>query len=274
MELNEIKSHLNALNIVLDKNIPIELERLKRLAIVANNENLANDIWCIDQIYYIQTMYIDMFNNLKNKEHLKAWNLLEKIDIELSFLRDNFDYTGNKYNMLFIQCVIKYYEKLFPYHLFISRETIIKAESCSICGNPIKLRGGCKHKLGKLYMGELCIYNVTDWELVGTAIVENPFDKYGVIVVDNKSYNYSNLDKIMAQIESPFDYWYIEESKIKGQEYLNLGKNDKCPCKSGYKYKKCCMNTEKELTTYNRVTLLNGKEFKETPVEYHGTWIQ
>ena len=41
------------------------------------------------------------------------------------------------------------------------------------------------------------------------------------------------------------------------------GRNEKCPCGSGKKYKKCCCDTSREYGSHYRITLLGGKEMKE-----------
>ena len=55
----------------------------------------------------------------------------------------------------FIKSIVPEYQKLFPYRFFLSRESVIREEKCSICGKVIKLRSKCEHIPGKLYMGEM-----------------------------------------------------------------------------------------------------------------------
>jgi len=57
-------------------------------------------------------------------------------------------------------------------------------------------------------------------------------------------------------------------------EYIHIGRNDKCPCGSGKKYKFCCRETEKEYMPHNRITILGGKEIKEKPIEYSGRLLK
>lgn len=83
--------------------------------------------------------------------------MLERTEIELSFLCDVFD-IGNEvhdsYSMVYIKHVVPRFQKLYPYKIFVSREILIQKEICSICGKEVKLRGGCLHQTGKLYMGK------------------------------------------------------------------------------------------------------------------------
>ncbi|MFQ9891482.1 MAG: SEC-C metal-binding domain-containing protein [Streptococcus sp.] len=37
--------------------------------------------------------------------------------------------------------------------------------------------------------------------------------------------------------------------------FNNVPRNSKCPCGSGKKYKKCCLNTPNELETHYKITI-------------------
>lgn len=87
-------------------------------------------------------------------------------------------------------------------------------------------------------MGELCLREVTDYEIIGVAIVRHPLDKYAILKLEGQEYNYQVLDYLMEKLDSPFRPWYVEELKRKRPEFINVGRNDKCPCGSG-KNTKC-----------------------------------
>lgn len=78
----------------------------------------------------------------------------------------------------------------------------------------------------------------------------------------------------MRKLDSPFRPWYIEELKRKRPEFMNVGRNEKCPCGSGNKYKRCCYNTPKEYGLHYRITLLGGEKMKEEAIEYSGRWVE
>lgn len=215
-----------------------------------------------------------MFQLLKSGKYEEAWRVMNRIDISMGNLRINFGEGMNHYNLTFINQIIKYYEKVFPDFVYTSREGIIKSEKCSICGEKVSLRGGCSHVPGKLYMGELCLREVTDYEIIGVAIVKHPLDKYAILKLEGQEYNYQVLDYLMRKLDSPFRPWYIEELKRKRPEFMNVGRNEKCPCGSGNKYKRCCYNTPKEYGLHYRITLLGGEKMKEEAIEYSGRWVE
>jgi uncharacterized protein YecA (UPF0149 family) len=57
---------------------------------------------------------------------------------------------------------------------------------------------------------------------------------YDHVVNNWYSYNKEKQDKKFGRIDQSEETYVREEPKI--------GRNDPCPCGSGKKYKKCCMN--------------------------------
>lgn len=277
MTLREIENYLAFKHASLDSNIGEEIEKLRKNAISLRQEDEANYFWCLMQIYRIQKGYISAINSLKNQKYEDAWCSLDHVDIELSYLEANFDIAQNddKYHMEFIGRMIKEYQKLFPYCHFFSRECVIKAEKCSICGKPISLRNRCGHKAGKLYMGELCLREVVDIEFKALCIVTDPFDKYTYVQIPDQEYEYGMLEALMAEIDDPYDEFYIETVKVLKPEYKNIGRNALCPCGSGKKYKKCHLGTKAELMDYHKVHISKPQlRSKNRFVGTFGTWKQ
>ncbi|MCQ2446740.1 MAG: SEC-C domain-containing protein, partial [Clostridia bacterium] len=217
------------------------------------------------------------FTLIKSKKYEDAWCLLDHTDIEMSYLEANFDIAQNddKYHMIFIRKMIKEYQKLFPYCFFFSRESIIKAEQCSICGKPISLRNPCGHKTGRLYMGGLCLRKVIDMEFKALSIVTDPFDKYTYVQIPNQEYEYGMLEALMTEIDDPYDEFYIETVKVLKPEYKNIGRNTLCPCGSGKKYKRCHLGTTAELMDHHKVHISKPNlRSKNRFVGTFGTWKQ
>lgn len=257
MTLEEIKIYLKYPRVEFNSSITDDLKELKKEAILKGNETLANEIWYVQQIYDIQKKYVSAFDEMKHKKYFNAWLLFDSINNNLFFIRENFGHLKNDYNLVFISSIIKQYEKVFPNYLYTSRENLIKSQKCSICGKKISLRNGCNHIPGKLYMGELCCKVVTDMEFLGMAIVKKPFDKYAVMHIEGEEYDYSQLEKLINNLDSPYRMWYVETTERINPLYNNTGRNDKCPCGSGKKYKRCCMNTDRILEIHNKITIFN-----------------
>lgn len=275
MTIKEIENYLRKKNLYIDSKIGENIEKARQEAISIQDEKKANYCWCLKAVYEIQKGFISAINNLKSKNYEDAWCTFEREDIRLGNLENNFDVSKDKdeFHMVWIGKMIKEYQKLFPYIYFLSRECIIKSEECSICGKPISLRHSCGHKTGKLYMGELCLRKVTDMELKAVAIVTDPFDKYTYIKLKDQEYDYSMLEILMTEIESPYDEFYVETVKVLKPEYKGVGRNDKCPCGSGKKYKKCHWRTNGELMDHHKVIFSKkALHSKNGFVGYFGTW--
>lgn len=273
MELEQIKQYLNISNkLSFDNDIKSQMKELKGKAVESNNEDVANEIWCLETISGIQRLFISAFNSIKSGQHFDAWRSYDLIDIELSFLRKHFDYKNNKYNLEFIEEYTMKYQKLFPYEYFMSRESIIKKESCSICGRVNTIRNRCEHEVGELFMGEMCSRRVEDMEFIAMSIVKNPFDKYTVLFPEGMEYNYEALDTLFMALNTPYDRWNLDIEKRIKPEFEKAGRNKPCPCGSDKKYKKCCCGTDAETTIHNRITLLDNPNVKPVPYKTIGTW--
>lgn len=275
MNLDEIKDYLSECKLFFDQNIFYELKEIKSIAKSKSDEKMANEIWFLETISRIQSLYLGMFFKLKESKYenyYEAWTMLEKIDINFVNLRTNGYLNFDKYYLAFIATTTKEYEKLFPYEFFASREIIIKREHCSICGHVNTIRNHCQHEPGKLYMGEMCCSAVDDFEPVAVAIVKNPFDKYAVLFPDGKEYNYFMLEELIPKLNTPYDKWYVEIVKEKNPIYRDAGRNDKCPCGSMEKYKKCCLDTEKEYFNHYILNFIDNNKVKPTQVILGSTW--
>lgn len=227
----------------LNPDIPDLLATLKKDAVKVNDQERAKYIWCLEQVYIVIKHYLDAFSKLKEKEYYEAWCLLDRADIELSFLRKHLDYSGNKYYLEFIENNIHQLQNLFPYQYFMSRESVVKKWFCSICNEEINLRKSCGHKIGDIYNGEQCFRVAGDIQFLAIAIVTDPFDKYSVIFPDGMEYNYQMLDNLMNYLKHPYERWNLVVTKKLKPKYEGLGKNRKCICNSGKKYKMCCLKT-------------------------------
>lgn len=273
MELKQIKQYLNKSNKPsFDIIIKSELKELKAKAVESNQEDIANEIWCLEKVSEIQRLFISAFNSIKDGKHSDAWHSYDRIDIELSFLRKHFDYCKNKYNLEFIEEYSRGYQKLFPYKYFMSRESIIKKESCTICGKINTIRNRCKHEVGELYMGEMASRKVEDMEFIAMSIVKNPFDKYTVLFPEGLEYNCEALDTLIMGLNTPYDRWILEIEKNIKLEFVKAKRNKLCPCGSGKKYKKCCCDTDVETTVHNKIILLDNPNVKPVPYKIIGTW--
>lgn len=274
MNLADIQNYLNdPQRLLFEVAVFTELRQLKIDAKSNKDEQLANQIWVIEQIFGIKKEYVQAFNLLQEKKYLDAWMLYEQIEIGLSFIKRHFNYENNEYGLKFIETKVKQFQKLFPYVHFLSRESIIEEETCSICGQKTTSpRNMCKHIVRNLYMGEMCSRTITKFTPIAFALTKHPFDKYTVLHPQDMEYNYGAIEMLMSKISSPYGRWRLLELKVKDKKYRGVGRNSNCPCESGKKYKKCCLGMEQELIPHTHIDIMEGEPFPMTPVEQIGTW--
>lgn len=267
MEIKEIEQYLQRKNEYFSSDVIQEIEKKRMDAIQAKDEENANRFWCLAVIYYVQSGYLSMYHNIRNRNYLQAYQMMKQTDMQLVTLGQNFDLGTDEedpYHLVFIKSALQEYEKLFPYEYFICREQVIKEQKCSICGQRVKLRGGCSHVPGKIYMGEVCVHEITDFTYLGMKAARDPFDKFEYLdpyQSEDMKYNFGMLEGLMGSLKSPYEYWEVEVVKEKNPEYARIGRNDKCPCGSGKKFKHCCMNDEtKMMFEHYKIRLLNDMD--------------
>lgn len=211
----------------------------------SDNETGAKRWALLEMIYTAQNNYLRVFKLLADKDYYVAWCVLERIEIAIKTILRHYTFIDDEYKILFIQEYVTKLQRLFPYKLFASSEFVKKEVRCSICNNIISLRNRCGHRKGEFYKGEHCSHLITNAEILAIAIVEKPFNKYSVANVtgkDNDPYCYPLIDYLLSIIDHPFNEWDTRESKILENHALyTAGRNDKCPCGSKLKYKKCCL---------------------------------
>ncbi len=78
-------------------------------------------MWKLKTILIIKDRYIKTFFLLKDKKHYEAWVLLERIEIDISFLEKNVDEDFiKKYKLDFYKEIVESWQSLFPYKIFFS----------------------------------------------------------------------------------------------------------------------------------------------------------
>ena len=276
MDIEEIKSSLRNLKNSKDfekvlNTLESEIVKNKKIAVDENNQELAKEYWIIQQILEANKYYINSFENIKKSEYYKGWCNLEKAELRIHFVSSHYEITSNEFNINFIDDQIKKYQSIFPYKVFFSTELLEKKIQCSICDAIITPRKRCEHIQGEIYNGEMCCRRITDGEFLGLAVVENSVAfRTSEKGEQEDHYDYSLLKYLIPRLKSPFEFWNVELSKRRHphSNFNFLGRNDKCPCGSGKKYKKCCLPESGVLMPHAEFILENMKPEDIGKIEY------
>lgn len=227
-----------------------ELAKLKAKAVELRDEAQSKDLWKLEKIIGAQVAYIRAFLLLKDRDYYAAWCEFEVCENTLKALLSHLDDEGERYGLPFIKRMVTQWQSLFPYGLFSSPEILVKKQNCSICGEEISLRKRCDHKVGEIYRGMRCHLIIEEAEFLGLSLVHNPVQKYSVLFANDKDgkqidqYDYSIVKFVSERLEDPFDDWsHLKTTTLHPHSvYSHIGRNEKCPCGSSQKYKKCCLS--------------------------------
>lgn len=234
------------------KNIPdVDFEALseainkeKEVHRQSDDQSALFNCWLAITALEIIKGYKEAFVLLKSRKYKAGWDLLEKIEINLENIEFN-DIKLNKYPALGkISETISKYQELFPYRVFASPEILNKKVECTICGGDMNPFGSCKHIPGRVYNGELCVTQVKEAEFISISMVANPVQKFSAVYDDIENpEKYKLLEYLMPVLEdeqTPWDFEII--TKYHPHSTIKVGRNEKCPCLSGKKFKHCCRN--------------------------------
>jgi hypothetical protein len=225
-----------------------ELAERKRAAIVANDEVLAKNMWCLANALEAQRLFISGFAHCKLGEFYSGWCALERADVTLGHLKKHFLPSWQRLQLAFVERKVEDFQGLFPYKLFMSVGMLVKQRTCSTCDAKCLLRRTCGHVKGEIYRGEMCCDIISEGQLLEVSLVEDPVDRCCVpftgggdeTVIDN--YDYSAVAFVVDRLASPFHDWKRTETfRMERFEEHPAERNDKCPCGSGRKFKSCCM---------------------------------
>lgn len=239
------------------------LAGFKADAVAKNDEEAAKDLWCLEQTLHSQRLYLEAFDLLKQGAFYDAWCKLEQTELALMFLGRHFRPSFAKYRLDFIETHVKQWQQLYPYKIFMSPEIVEEEKTCNICKTPISIRNPCGHIVGEIYGGEQCCRIVSKMQFLGMAMVENPVQKYSVpFIIDPKTgeskdhYDYSIVRFAAERLRSPTDGWGFVWTKKRHphSRFPHVGRNDRCPCESGKKYKKCCLQENGVLRPHVEIT--------------------
>jgi len=253
MKNEEILEKLNNIHVQefsLD-DFSIQLQQIKEGFVKEDKQGQAKQIWIYQTIIEIHSLYKKAFELLQRQLFYDAWCHLERIEIAFQGLKKHFSFNKSQFYLWQIEKNVLNLQILYPYKLFGSSEILKKKKKCSVCDKEISIRSSCGHIVGEIYNGEMCHRIVTEAEVLGLSLVQNPGNKYSVMFLNDPEtgkqkdqYSYDLIDFLFELIESPYELWDLEVSQreISTSDFINIKRNDSCPCGSGQKFKKCCLN--------------------------------
>ena len=257
-----------------NSNFPDTLANVKATAIASNDESEAFQLWCAQTIDSIQRGFIAAFNNLKAGSFYEAWCQFERCEVEILSLKRHYPNTKeDPHRISYIDQMICRWQALYPYKVFFSPELLKKRMECSICGARVSPRSHCGHEKSKIYRGEMCYHKVTEVDMLGISLVQDPVQRYSVAFLSTGKdgdpvdhYDYGNINFLVERLDSAFHGWnsHLTTRAISASELAHLNPAQPCPCLSGKNFGDCC-NGKSEITVPHLQFQLHVQPSKNLP---------
>lgn len=244
--LNELKKRLMNENYNDPKkeyNLSLKLfEEVTKIAIERKNEKLANAQYVFRNYFLMFSNLMSYFELLNEKKYKESWGRLQDCIDEAQYVGK---FSENRFDIPNILELLRQYENLYPYKLFASSEYVITKSHCSICGKSMQSLQ-CQHIKGNIYWGEPAVELIDEIrEIQAVCMVSNPEDKRCVLEIANDERDevdrFKKLD-LYLELGLPRLQKFSIKSVVENKriEIGKVNRNDKCPCGSKLKYKKCC----------------------------------
>lgn len=244
--LNELKERLkneNYDNPKKEYNTSLKLfEEIAKIAIEKKDEKFSNAQYVFRNYFLMFSDLMNYFLLLREKKYKESWNKLQDCIDDAQYVSK---FSEDRFDIPDILELLRQYENLYPYKFFASSEFVITKSHCSICGKSMQSLQ-CQHIKGNIYWGEPAIECVDEIkEIQAVCIVSNPEDKRCVFELANDERDeidrFKKLD-LYLELGLPRLQKFSIKSEIENRriEKNKINRNDKCPCGSNLKYKKCC----------------------------------
>ena len=221
---------------------------IKTKAINMEDETLANAQMIYRHYFKFFSTFASYHLRLIENRYKNSWDILQDCLDEAKIVGEFVDIKDRK-EIPEIVAILLQYEKLYPYRVFASSEYIVSKSHCSICGKSMQSLS-CPHRKGKLYWGDFAIEMIDEIkELQAVCLVSHPEDKRCIIELQGdgdipEKEKFKKLDEFVKLKINPLQNFEIE-TKIEQRRDTKIQKanrNDLCPCGSGKKFKRCCIN--------------------------------
>ncbi|WP_322015283.1 YecA family protein [Paraburkholderia sp. J12] len=244
-----IKAHLVKidLEVGVDSSAALDglLDQLKAVREIhaSSPDEVLNDIFILETYVTFFRSYGRIWRKISEGRYSESWRALQDASDSLRVIRRLSGFTlTSLVEQLFAL------ESLYPYKIFASCGFVVERFECSICGNDID-SFECNHRKGELYRGQMA-YGIAKniLEIDHVALVENPVDKRCVVSIQDNAPGFSGVQ----YLRDAFNQKHLSVSNFGGvawgkklvpnSEYTLPGRNEPCYCRSGKKFKRCCID--------------------------------
>lgn len=218
-----------------------QLMQARQLYAEASDEVL-NDIFVLERYVLMFREYGLLWHQIADSKFAESWNTLQNVFDQIRVIR-----RFSQINVSAFEDQLLALETLYPYDIFFSMGAVIEGFDCSICGEDID-SFRCSHRRGELYRGQMALAIARNiMQLDHLAMVDKPMDKRCVITYGNDTPHFDTVrylaslltDRKLKILDFAAAVW--GKRVIPNDGHRTMGRNDRCYCDSGKKYKKCCI---------------------------------
>jgi len=204
-----------------------------------------NDLYVLDRYVDFLEAYSLLWKKILDEQFGDSWSVLQDCLSLIRVIKKFFNI-----DVTFFEDQLIELEQTYPYNLFFSIGAVVDRFECSLCGRDI-IADECPHMAGELYDGKMASAVIQDIvKLDHASLVTNPADKRCVVRYEDTGEQFKVIRQLARLIMSNkcaiSDCWRVRFSKepIPNSEYRKIGRNEKCFCGSGKKFKKCCISKQ------------------------------
>lgn len=218
-------------------------KQIREIAMTEGCEQLANAQFLFHEYFVLFSCLSQYFNLMNKKKFKQSWDKLQDCLDAIKYIGK---FADDRLEIDELYCLLTEYESLYPYTLFGSSEYVISKSHCSICGKSMQSLS-CPHIRGNIYWGESAVEVIDEIKtLHAISIVKHPEDKRCTLwAADDTRTEEEKFKKLSLFLELQIPYLQqftmTSKTELRTKEGLpSVGRNQKCPCGSGKKFKQCC----------------------------------
>ncbi|MBI4763417.1 MAG: SEC-C domain-containing protein [Deltaproteobacteria bacterium] len=212
------------------------------------SEQVLNELFLLRSYIQFLILYSIFWEKLEEQKFGNSWHSLQDAISQYRIVKKFSCENDESIFLPFFENQILSLEKLYPYNVFFSMGAVVDYYECNICGLDID-SDECPHFKGELYSGVMAVAIAKNFSQVDhVSMVKHPADKRCVVQYDDDGEQFNlirYLSNLLKEKEIlPFDFGELRFSEkiIQNPDYVKLGRNQKCFCGSGKKFKHCCID--------------------------------
>ena len=243
-----LRHHLRAVNTGIGLEQAPELDRLivqlagARESFYATSDEVLDDIFVLERYVHLFAEYGLLWKQISSSQFSESWSTLQNVFDAIRLIK-----RLSSIDIGAVEDQLYALETLYPYNIFVSMGAVVERFDCSICGEDID-SFNCIHRRGELYRGQMAIEiarNIV--QLDHLAMVAQPVDKRCVISYNNDAPQFSVMRYLANLLSTRALYVLcfadaVWGKRVPNEQHRMMGRNERCYCESGKKYKNCCID--------------------------------